>query len=48
VNLALDMFYSVNGLTKAWIHATVGLIDRRLTSTFIRGFLTEFSEMMQA
>ena len=47
INLALDVFYSVNGQTKAWIHATVGIIDRRLTSAFIRGFLTEFSEMMQ-
>jgi len=47
VNLALEVFYSVNGLAKAWIHATVGLIDRRVTNTFIRGFLTEFSEMMR-
>ena len=47
VNLALDVFYSVNGLTKAWIHATVGLIDRRITQAFIRSFLTEFTEMMQ-
>ena len=46
VNLALDVFYAVNGLTKAWIHATVGLIDRRMTQPFIRGFLTEFGEMM--
>ena len=47
VNLALDVFYSVNSLTKAWIHATVGLIDRRMTQPFIRGFLTEFSDMMR-
>jgi AcrR family transcriptional regulator len=47
LNLALEVFYSVNGLTKAWVHATVGLIDRRMTTPFIRGFLTEFSEMMR-
>jgi len=46
LNLALEVFYSVNNLTKAWIHATVGLIDRRMTPPFIQGFLTEFSEMM--
>lgn len=46
LNLALDVFYSVNNLTKAWIHATVGLIDRRMTPAFIQDFLTEFSEMM--
>ena len=46
INLALDVFYSVNGLTKAWIHATIGLIDRRMTQPFIREFLEEFGEMM--
>jgi len=46
VNIALDIFYSVNGLTKAWIHATIGLIDRRMTTPFIRDFLTAFKEMM--
>ena len=46
INLALEVFYSVNGLTKAWSHATIGLIDRRMTSAFIREFLTEFTEMM--
>ncbi|MCL2368018.1 MAG: TetR/AcrR family transcriptional regulator [Oscillospiraceae bacterium] len=46
VNLGLDVFYAVNGLTKAWIHATVGLIDRRMTTPFIRGFLNDFTEMM--
>jgi len=48
INLALDMFYTVNGLTKAWIHATIGLIDRRVTPPFVRGFLTEFSDMMHS
>ena len=46
VNLALDVFYAVNGLTKAWIHATIGLIDRRMTTPFIRAFLNDFTEMM--
>jgi len=46
VNLALDVFYSVNGLTKAWIHATISLIDRRMTEPFTRTFLQEFNEMM--
>ena len=48
VNLGLDVFYSVSGLTKAWIHATIGLIDRRMTQPFIRDFLAEFGEMMHA
>jgi len=47
INLALDVFYSVSGLTKAWIHATIGLIDRRMTQQFVSGFLTEFGEMMR-
>ena len=46
LNLSLDVFYSVNGFTKAWIHATIGLIDRRMTTAFIRDFLTEFTDMM--
>ena len=46
LNLALEVFYSVNNLTKAWIHATVGLIDRRMTLHFIQEFLAEFNEMM--
>lgn len=46
VNLSLEMFYSTSGLTKAWIAATIGLIDRRISQPFIRGFLTEFSGMM--
>jgi len=48
LNLALEVFYSVNGLAKAWTHATVGLIDRRITNIFIRNFLTEFTEMMRS
>ena len=47
VNLGLDVFYSTSGLTKAWISATIGLIDRRMTQPFIRGFLNNFSSMMQ-
>ena len=46
VNLGLDVFYSTSGLTKAWIHATIGLIDRRMSAQFMRGFLTEFTDMM--
>ena len=47
VNLALESFYTTNGLTRAWIHATIGLIDRRMTPAFVRGFLGEFSAMME-
>ena len=47
VNLALESFYTANGLTRAWIHATIGLIDRRMTQPFIRGFLNEFAAMMR-
>lgn len=47
VNLALELFYSVHGLTRAWTHATIGIIDRRMTDPFIRAFLTAFEEMMQ-
>jgi len=46
LNLALEVFYTVNGLTRAWIHATIGIIDRRMTAQFIRGFLEEFDGMM--
>jgi len=46
VNLALEMYYATSGLTKAWIAATIGLIDRRMTQQFIRGFITDFSSMM--
>ena len=45
-NLALEMYYATSGLTKAWIAATIGLIDRRMTQPFIRGFITDFSDMM--
>ncbi|MCL2568616.1 MAG: TetR/AcrR family transcriptional regulator [Oscillospiraceae bacterium] len=48
INLSLEVFYSVNGLARAWIHATIGLIDRRMTQPFIRTFLTEFGEMMHS
>ena len=48
VNLALESFYTANGLTRAWIHATIGLIDRRMTPPFVRGFLGELADMMGA
>ena len=48
VNLALESFYATQGLTKAWIHATIGLVDRRMTQPFIRDFLNEFADMMGA
>jgi len=47
VNLALESFYGMSGVTKAWIYATIGLIDRRMTQPFVRGFLDEFSQMMR-
>lgn len=46
LNFALEMFYTANGMTKAWIHATIGLIDRRMTQPFIRGYLNDFDAMM--
>ena len=46
VNLALEAFYSTSGVAKAWIYATIGIIDRRVTQPFVRDFLSEFAEMM--
>ena len=46
INLSLESYYTTTGVTKAWIHATIGLIDRRLTGAFIREFLAEMGEMM--
>ena len=47
MNLALESFYTANSLTRAWIHATIGLIDRKMTQPFVRGFLDEFAVMMR-
>jgi len=48
VNHALEAFYGSTGIAKAWIHATIGLIDRRITPPFVRDFLNEFADMMGA
>lgn len=46
INIALDILYGANGITKAGIHAKIGTIDMRGTQAFVRGFLNEFTEMM--
>jgi len=43
----LESFYSASKMATAWTHATIGLIDSRMTPVFVRGFVDELHAMME-